>query len=310
VPTASISVAILLGLVSLAVLLVSFHHMVRTVQLAEIAADIARSTLGSLDRLYPERFGAAVDEDPQPVLDAWRSAARPRVVAASRPGFVQRVAIDDLPARLGDDGARIRIAVAPGAFVTSRDGIAEVWSVRGGPDLERVIRATIEVGSGRDIEQDALYGVRQLADIAIKAISPAVNDPSTTWTAIRYIESIIERMAGRALPPRVRRHGTEARPVEVIARRASFAEYVEVGFVQIGLHASRDARVAEALLDAIAHVARAAAQADARERLPPLLAAAEDIAALVQPAAPTARDRTGVDERAGRVRRLAGAAGE
>lgn len=194
--------------------------------------------------------------------------------------------------------------------MTSQDGIAEVWSAREEPDLERVMRATIVVGSGRDIEQDALYGVRQLADVAIKAISPAVNDPSTAWTAIRYIESIIERMAGRALPPRVRRYGTGARPVEVIARRASFAEYVEVGFVQIGRHVSRDARVAEALLDAIAHVARAAAQADAQERLPPLLAAAEDIAALVQRAAPTARDRTGTGERAGRVRRLAGAAGE
>jgi uncharacterized membrane protein len=53
VPTASISVAILLGLVSLAVLLGFFHHMVRTVQVAEIAADIASSTLASLNRLYP-----------------------------------------------------------------------------------------------------------------------------------------------------------------------------------------------------------------------------------------------------------------
>jgi uncharacterized membrane protein len=151
VATGSISVAILLCLVSLAVLLVFFHHMVRTVQVAEIAADIARSTLASLDRLSPERFGAAVEEDPQAVLDAWRSAARPRVVAASRPGFVQRVAIDDLPARLGNGGARIRIAVAPGDFVTSQDGIAEVWSAREGPDLERVMRATIVVSSGRDI---------------------------------------------------------------------------------------------------------------------------------------------------------------
>jgi Predicted membrane protein (DUF2254)/MMPL family len=70
VPTASSSVAILLGLVSLAVLPVFFHHMVRTLQVAE-RADIARSTLGSLDRLYRA---------------VWRSgrggpATRPRCVA-------------------------------------------------------------------------------------------------------------------------------------------------------------------------------------------------------------------------------------
>jgi uncharacterized membrane protein len=308
VPTASISVAILLGLGSLAVLLGFFHHMVRTVQVAEIAADIARSTLASLDRLYPERFGAAAEEDPQTVLDAWRSATRPRVIVASRPGFVQRVAIEDLPARLGHGGARIHIAVAPGDFVTPRDAIAEVWTAGGGPDLERALRATIVVGSGRDIEQDALFGVRQLADIAIKAISPAVNDPSTAWTAIRYIESIIEQMAGRALPPPVRRCRNGDRQIDVIARRASFADYVEVGFVQIGRHASRDARVAEALLDAIAGVALAATDASAADRLPPLLAAAEDIAGPAHRAATTHRDRYGIEDRTSRVRRLACAA--
>ncbi len=210
---------------------------------------------------------------------------------------MQSVVLDDLPAHLRGRAARIHIPVAPGDFVTLADPLAEVWADAGEGRLRRAVRSAVVIGSSRDVGQDPLYGVRQLADIATKAMSPSINDPSTAWTTIRYIQAICERVGARALPPEVRRAGA----LELVVHRTAFEDFLEVGFVQVSRYAHTDARVAGALLEGLAAVARAAHEAAAFERLPPILDAARAIAEPALGAARTDRDRDAINGRAERV---------
>jgi uncharacterized membrane protein len=305
VPAVSVSVGMLLAVASLAVLLVFLHHMARVIQVSEMSAEITRATLSSLDTIFPETFGEAEDEDPEPLLDRWRAEREPRRVMPSRPGYIQSVMLDDLPRHFGGPGARLHVTAPPGAFVGLQDPLAEIWPAGEDSGLERAVRAAVVVHSSRDVFQDPLYGIRQLADIAVKAISPAVNDPSTAWTNIRYIGSIVERLAGRAFPSRVRRYEVDGGEVVVVVDRAEFEDYIDIGFVQIGRYSSGDARVVGVLLEMLWDVAAAAVAAGAHERLEPVLAAAEAIAGPALEDVRTEHDREEIRRRLDAVREAA-----
>lgn len=295
VPSLSVTIGIALGIVALALLLYFIHHIARSIQVGTLAGEVAHSTLAALDRLYPAPFGEPTGERVRDVVQAWERERDPQVVFPGRPGYVQTIALGELAAGLDEPGLRVHLPVTPGQFVSEADPIGVVWNGRSAERAEAVLRAAVVVTSERNVEQDALYGVRQLADMSIKALSPSVNDPTTAWTCIHYLRAILERLAARALPGEVRHY--EEQDLVVVAPTTSFEEYVDAAFVQVARYASGDARVAAALLEAIAHVAEAARRAGAEERLRCLQRAAEAVAGPAREDARTEEDRRLLEER-------------
>lgn len=257
VPSLAILVALVLAVTSILALLLFVSHISQRVQVSRIAGDIADGALGSLGAIYPEPFGAGdAGADPDALVARWRAEGAPQRVHPEAPGYVQSVAIDDVPELIGGRGARVHVCVAPGDFVSPDEPIAEVWGAQAPPErVERELRRAIAVEDERDTSQDYLYPIRQLADIAIKAMSPGINDPTTAWTCIAYLGTLVERLVRRGLPPRVRRGPHDA---TVVVRRHDLRDYADVAFVQIGRYAARDAGIAGRLLVEIARVARAA----------------------------------------------------
>jgi len=105
-------------------------------------------------------------------------------------------------------------------------------------------------------------GLRQLADIAVKALSPSVNDPTTATTCIGYLQAILEQLAAQVQPAAVRRYPDMN--VTLVMRPPGFVTHLEA-LVQIGRYATTDARVVEVLLHATHRVAQAAMEAGATE---------------------------------------------
>lgn len=283
VPSLSITVAILLALGALALLLVFIDHMAGRIQVSTIAANVAQETLSALGQLYPEPFGSEADDRWEAELAAWRQRGEPERTFPPRPGYVQTALIDDIPEAEGSTGLRIHVPVAPGDFVTERQPVAEVWHGDHDGEVGAALARAIVVGDERDISQDVGYGIRQLADITKRAISPSINDPTTAWTCIRYIGAILERLAGRDLPSPLRRYADGR--IEVIARRAGWEEYVDAGLLQVGRYA-RDPRVAGALVEVALGAAAAARAAGAPARLPAIAGLADVLEAVVEPAGP------------------------
>lgn len=291
VPRLSVTAAIALALGALMLLIVFIHHLAGRIRVENIVSGVARNTLSALDAIYPDSLGGEADRPDEP--DDGGAAVR-----AARPGFVQTIAVDDfvedLPA-----GSRLVLHVAPGDFVTERSLLA---TLRPPPEdeaaFEEAIRGSIGVTSERTLEQDAGFGIRQLTDVALRAISPSLNDPTTTITCVGYLQACLERLAPRALPAQERKVGDST----VVARRHRFADYVEP-IVEISRYSREDARVTAKLLDALAGAAEAAAEAGAEDRVATLRDAADAVAEPALEAAKTEHDRSLLEDARTRVRR-------
>ncbi|GAA1748138.1 DUF2254 family protein [Kocuria aegyptia] len=125
---------------------------------------------------------------------------------ARRSGFIQAVRPDPLVEACAEHGLFFLLGVRPGDHVTQGAPIGSVWTADGAPaadagTLAGAVAQAVEVGFERTLEHDAALGLRQLTDIAVKAISPSVNDPITAAHAIGYCADLLARLQHRELGP-------------------------------------------------------------------------------------------------------------
>lgn len=302
VPSLAVSVGILFGLIGLALLLAFIHRITQLIKVENIAARIAGEALSSIETLYPEPYGEPAREGAE-IVASWEQESEPRVIRPERPGYIQTIALGELEDAL-PGLARVHVVARPGDYVTEMSPLARVWAADdAGGDLTERLRSLFSVQNERDVAEDAGFGIHQLADIALRAVSPSVNDPTTALTCIGYLRAIVERLAGRGFPTGARRFADTG--TVVVTEGPRFDTFVRDAFAEIGRSASSDARVAAALLDALAAVGHAARAAGAHERLRSILETAEDVAAPALDDARTARDRELVEKRLASVRSLA-----
>lgn len=274
VPGLSVSLGIVLAIVGLGLLILFIHSISQSIQVTNITARLAHGTLKALEHQYPGEYAeTAPDADADELVRRWARDPSSRIFP-DRPGYVQQIEVDSLMDEFaGHD--RLVVHARPGDFVVEPEPLAEVWPPLDDSDTAHRVKNLIQIASARDLTQDAAYGFRQLADIALRALSPSLNDPTTALTCISYLGACLDRVTSRALPSQVRRD--PGRPLEAVVRRVGYDVYVDP-FVEIGRFAGPNARVVCALLDALAGPIRRAERLAAHERLRTLRAAADAIA--------------------------------
>ncbi len=294
VPRLTVTVASALALFALAMLIAFLHHVAQLVQASELSNRLGRQTLKAIERLYPSQFGDAVAAcDPDELLERWRREGPAGLVNADQPGFVQSVELSSLVGALPEPRPRVHVLVAPGDFAYAHEPVAELWPSAAIDGARDVVLRHINVGGERDIDQDAHFGFRQLTDIAVRAVSPSINDPTTAATCIAYLRSALTCLAAREFPTAIRQDGDHDEIL--VARRRTFEEYLE-SLAEIGRYAAGDARIVRDLLGALAAVMRAAATAGAGDRVANVQVVATAIAEQALTEARSDRDRRLVEE--------------
>ena len=247
VPQVSITVAIGLTLVSLGVLVYFFHHVAVSIQAPKVAARVARDLDEAIDQLYPARIGVG---GPKPDDSAIPDPGTDPVVAADVSGYVQ--VVDD--AALMDLAVRrdlcVRLMTRPGLFVVADNPILVVRAAGFDDEVERQLRATLIVGDVRTPEDDIEYSVRQLVEVALRALSPAINDPFTAMAAIDWLGAALARLARAEFPSRYRYdvHGQ----LRVVANVSTFAGIAHTIFSRIRHYGGNSPVVLNRLLEAVA----------------------------------------------------------
>ncbi len=288
VPRLTVTTASALGIAAVILLIGFIHHVSTMIQVSNIAGQIARRTLRRIDTLHPAPFRER-DDDPEPLLAAWRTEALPRPVLPNRPGYVEEIDLDAVVRAVGRQSpSRVHIPVAPGDFVSVETPIAEVWPAEAADGCEAAVARAVTISSERNFVQDVGFGVRQLVDVALRAISPSVNDPTTAVTCLGYVRSVLERLARRDLPAQI--HARDELQVVAIVRRRSFDEYL-AALLEVARYANGDQRVVGALLGACGGAAAAATGAGAHERAAAALATASRIAERAESEAADERER-------------------
>lgn len=307
VPRVSVTVASALGIAAVCLLIAFLHHVSQMVQVSQVTARLARSSLAKTAELYPKDLEDRDESDDrrdqaEPVADYaavladWQrqpgGSVRPK-----RPGYLQRVSVDDLLEELDGKAERVAVTVTPGDFVGVEAPVVEIWPASVADDCEQDSRAAITVSSQRDLDQDVDFGLRQLSDIALKAMSPGINDPMTAVTSISYIRQILIRLAGSTpLPTLI--HGEKG--LTMLVRRRGFDEYLE-SLLQINRYVKGDAWVAGELMVSLTDCVRELKSAADRigpqaltDRLAELRAAAGAVAEQSLAEVVTERDRARV----------------
>ncbi len=171
VPVIATSGAIGLALLSVALLIFFIHHAARSVQASTIIDRASNDTLALIHHLYPEDIGDPEDATRVPQLPASPAA----VVLSTRAGYLQAVDGDTLFDLSEDQTLTVRVERLPGDFILPGSALASVWPKTSvDEDLEDKVRSAFLIGNERTLQSDVELGIRQIADIAIKALSPGI----------------------------------------------------------------------------------------------------------------------------------------
>jgi uncharacterized membrane protein len=239
-PRLAVTGALVLLFVSLGLLVYFADHLVHSLQVDAIMRVVERNTLGVIrDGLFPGTSDA-------PEAPEW---AVP--IASQRSGYVQSVHPDLLLAEAAGHGLCLRLRPRVGEHVVAGTTLAWIWAASPhdpapGPEaFLPVLREGVRIGFERTLEQDAALGIRQLVDVACKALSPAVNDPYTAVQAVDHLSVIFCALAQRPLGNHVVRDGHGA---AVIVPGRRFPEYLAVMIGLIRRYGAGEPTVAHALL--------------------------------------------------------------
>jgi uncharacterized membrane protein len=199
VPALSFYFALVLLLASVAMFLMLLNRLWRVLRLAEVLGTIGRAGRASIRQLHPDAFG-----EPDP--EVGEGTVSRVVIHTGEPAVIRAVGIRPLIALGFRAGGRVELLRGVGEFVpTGAPLLRVVGEGRHAPD--RALRRAVAFGDERTLDQDPLFAFRLLEDIAIKALSPAINDPTTAAQALDQIHDLLRRLAGRRLSRIAAFHG-------------------------------------------------------------------------------------------------------
>lgn len=230
VPSVAVFLGLLLGFGGIGVLVFFIHHIAQSIQASQIIEAVRTETCEAIDRLFPHRLAGDDCAPPSPPDESWHEARR-----ADKGGYLQFVDY----ARLLDAGrahdVHLHVHVRVGEYVLEGDRLLSA-SPSTPEGLGDEVSECWTIGPQRTLEQDVGFGIRQLVDVGLKALSPGINDTTTAIMCIDTLTAILVRLAPREL----RFNGCDRDGVAWIeAHHPRFGDLVDEAFDQIR-HAAGD----------------------------------------------------------------------
>ncbi len=249
VPSLAVLAAVFLGFVAIGFLVFFIHHIAASIQASNIIQGVTHETTRAIDRLFPEDEMAT--EDVIAPRAEWGDT-RWTMLPARTTGYIQAIEAEMLDRLARELGTVIRMDRGIGDFVIEATPLASLAGKEPDADLIRQVNAACTVGRYRTVHQDAAFGIRQIVDIALKALSPGINDTTTAIICIDFLGSIFVRLASRQL---VRSRGSNGEESRVILPQPTFAGLLAEAFDQIRRNAEGNVTVLTRLLQILEIIA-------------------------------------------------------
>lgn len=254
VPYVSVTLGVAFALTSLGVLIYFIHHVATSIQADSLIASVADELEEAIEEMFPERLGEPGPELERP--EEARDAAMEGeglAIASHHSGYIQGLDDEELMEIACEEDLLLRLDRSPGRFIAAGGTLAHAFaSGRAGDAAADRIRSAFILGRRRTPTQDPEYAVHQLVEIAVRALSPSVNDPFTTMTCLDWLGAALGELAGRKVPSPFRYDGQGR--LRVIAKGPDFGGMADAAFNQIRQYGSGSVSVILRLLDTIAAV--------------------------------------------------------
>ncbi len=212
-PSIAVAFAIVFALGALLALLASINHTAQQLRVSTVTRELTHQVLATIRERYrdpavdadDDADGAAPGDTRPAVLAEMPSvpASHGTLVTVNRSGWVQQISLQALLEVIEPHDA-LRIEVAVGMYVFAGTPLVTVWTTD--PDalvsLDRRVREAFGIGDQRTLQQDVGFGLVMLEDIALKALSPGINDPNTAHAVVAHLGEVVLEILSRKLPAR------------------------------------------------------------------------------------------------------------
>jgi uncharacterized membrane protein len=213
-------------------------YAARLLRPVSLVRRVGEAGLAVLNSVYRDELGLAQDKD---LLEPDLHGGARTVLHRGTSAIVLAVNVEQLMSDAVKCGGIIEVAPQVGDFV---GGDEPLFVLHGNaqPIEDHKLEACIIFGGERTLEQDPLFAFRILVDIAIKALSPAINDPTTAVLAIDQLHRLLRRAGRRNLRTDYLRD--HAGNVRVILRTPDWEDFVHLGFTEIRFYGAENIQIA------------------------------------------------------------------
>jgi uncharacterized membrane protein len=232
VPHISITVTIALMVLDLGVLIYFINHIATQIQLPQVIASIARDLAHAIETQAGNAAATKAAPSATATLAALAGAGDVGgTVAAPRSGYLQTIDRRTLVRIASDADVLIQMLYRPGHFLVQGYPYATVWPADKADVVARELGRSHLTGPYRTLTQDVSFGLDQLVEIALRALSPAVNDTFTAITCIDWIGDSLYKVTGNWQPRHVYRDASGK--VRVITTEPTWERLVERSFEKV-----------------------------------------------------------------------------
>jgi uncharacterized membrane protein len=261
-PVLAVLVGLILSFVGIAFLIFFIHHISVSIQASSIVAEVTRETIAAVDQLFPRQLNEDSDEDTDKDLVRFLTEQAWSACPARETGYIESVNADALLALARDSGTIVRMEHGIGEFVIEGAPLISIADQAALDEkMGKALNAAYVISEHRTVQQDVGFGIRQLVDIALKALSPGINDTTTAVMCVDYLTAIFVRLADRRI---TMSHRLDQGELRVIVRGTSFESLLAEAFDGIRQNAKGNVAVLLRMLEALQTIASQAASPQRR----------------------------------------------
>ena len=250
VPVVTVTGAMLLAITCVGLLLFFIHHISEAISVNHIVARIASETEAVIDDVMPlPRRQRRIEPSDRNDLITWD-----RPVLSDVSGYIRFVDATRLLDLATSYHVKVRVARRVGQFVPAGIPLLMVYKAeRLSTEHIGQLRGAFDLGPSRTLQQDVEFGVLQIVDIALKAISPAVNDPTTAICCVDHLSRLLIRLISREMPEPLLYDLKGVARVSI--RWIDLERLLDSAFEQIRMYSKTDVAVSMRLLRAFGDIA-------------------------------------------------------
>ena len=254
VPSLAVFGGLVLALIGIVVFIFFIHHISSSIQAGEIIAAITFETLNVVDKRFPDRMDKTQGNH-ESKLTQQMERLEWNPIPASCTGYVQTIDAAELLAYAIRKQIVLHAISGAGDFVIQGKPLAFIAGKQPASmeDIE-IINGMYAIDRFRTVDQDPAFGLRQLVDIALKALSPAINDTTTAVICVEHISVILQRLADRNLQTS---YGFEGEELRFIGHGPDFESLISLGFDQILENGEGNTAILSNLLGMLESIAEA-----------------------------------------------------
>jgi uncharacterized membrane protein len=251
VPLFGVKITVICVIISIILFLRFIPHLGMSLRPISLMKRVADEGQEAVESIYPVAFDTAAAEKPEPIARNLQQKDGRIIRYDGPPGVLMAFGAWALVKAAKDADCTLEFLMQVGNFADRGDPLFRVFP----PDRrieERQLHQMIAIGHERTIEQDPVFAFRIIVDIASRALSPAVNDPTTAALAIDQLERLLRFVGSRQLDPGML-HDAQGR-LRLIIPVPDWEDYVSLAVSEIRLYGANSIQVPRRLLAMLEHL--------------------------------------------------------